>query len=440
MAFHRLTVPAYYGGLPGGYDYINNAIAGTPALGDGARADSGPNDGTYFIGFGENVRSIVVNRGLKALADNTDLLDDYLHRGVAVPARTTNVTAGAPVSSIIITGPDIFLGAAGTPNTTEGFNTFLQLLDNEDKEIVNASLVKCEITAVSGGTIGAGGFSAGNVTLTISPAIPGGVTYRVYYGTRGNLATLPVDAFLNIKVRSAQEVSALLEVPGGSELIGYNGGAAWADATTNLGPTTVGAQLDKILTDIGSTGGSDKVGYASGGLTWADTAAFSPSSAGIAIDTIVSDLAASTGTQKVGGAASAGTVYSLPAGTLRNQLTTLNTNLDTTAVAVDAIEADLIARRVEWRNNWNQIPALCFRAVESVLNIGTHNKIAWCGRTSQAMFRRWLVCSDANGGFTRLGYSSNEGWTWGDIAGAAAFNMNTYDAHDDPAGNIVVDS
>ena len=44
MGFHRLTVPSYYGGLPGGYDYINNAVSGTPANANGV-LPSGPNTG-----------------------------------------------------------------------------------------------------------------------------------------------------------------------------------------------------------------------------------------------------------------------------------------------------------------------------------------------------------------------------------------------------------
>lgn len=261
MAFHRLTVPGYFGGLRGGDDYLNNAVVGTPALYDGPRA-MGPNAGTYFIGFAEDGRTLAWNRGLKALADNTDLLDNWMHRDVAMPTRTALVTAGAPVASIVITGPDIFLGASGTPGTPAGYETFLQLLDDEDKEIVDTSLAKCQITAVAGGTVGVGGFSAGNVTLTISPPIPTGKNYRVYYAVRGNLATMPVDALTNIKIRAAQEVPALLESPGGADLIGYNGGASWQDGTTNPGPTTVGAQLDKILTELSADAGAARIGSA----------------------------------------------------------------------------------------------------------------------------------------------------------------------------------
>lgn len=75
MAFHRLTVPVYAGGLRGGDDYINNAIAGTPAAADNALG-SGTNSGSYFFGANEQVTTAGINRGFKALAQNCDWLDD----------------------------------------------------------------------------------------------------------------------------------------------------------------------------------------------------------------------------------------------------------------------------------------------------------------------------------------------------------------------------
>jgi hypothetical protein len=77
MAFHRLTVPVYSGGLRGGDDYINNAIAGTPAPADSALG-AGTYLGSYFFAPGEQVTGAAVNRGLKALAQNCDFLDDAI--------------------------------------------------------------------------------------------------------------------------------------------------------------------------------------------------------------------------------------------------------------------------------------------------------------------------------------------------------------------------
>ena len=296
MAFHRLTAPSYFGGLPGGYDYINNLLVGTPSIADGPRA-TGPNLGTYFLGFAEDAVSQAINRGLKALAENTDTLDGYLHLDLAIPAVTADVTAGAPVTSIVLTGP-IFIGMAGTPNTIAGIRKFITLVDGEDNEIFNAG-VECAVTAISPDVPG-NEWSVGNVTLTISPAILAGVTYRVYYNTRGSTATLTDDAL--IKNRRPYNR--------------YNGGVNWADGTTNPA-TFVTAQLDKILTE----------------------------------------LSAATGTAKIGGDAIAGTPYSTPAGTLRDQLVDVWADLNAENVALAAevtrattVEAPLVASYNELAN------------------------------------------------------------------------------------------
>lgn len=303
MSFHRLTVPVYTGGLPGGYDYINNALAGTPSPADGALA-AGLNAGSYFFGFGEQVTSQGVNRGFKALAQNCDTLDDLLHRDLAVTTRTADVTAVGAVSSVVLTGPDIFLGPGGTPATPEGYNTIFEVLDDLDNEITDGTST-CRVTAIAGGAVGTG-FSSGNITLTITPAIPNGKVYRVYYGTRSNLANLPVDALTNIKIRGAEEVSAELLAAGGAALVGTAALGAWADGTTNPA-TNVQGQLAKVVTD----------------------------------------LAGATGSAKIYSAAAAGATYSLVAGTLASQLAALladaNTNAANIATNTSSINTEAIA-------------------------------------------------------------------------------------------------
>jgi len=335
MAFHRLTVPSYFGGLPGGYDYVNNAIVGTPALADSARADSGPNNGTYFVGTGENARGLIANRGLKALAQNCDLLDDYAHRDLAIPAVTADVTAGGTVTSIVLTGP-IFIGMAGTPNTVAGIRRFVTLVDAEDNEIYNGT--ECQVTAISPDVPGAV-WSAGNVTLTISPGIPISTVYRVYYSTRGNTASILDDAL----VGSRRQYNR------------YNGGANWADGTTNPA-TFVTAQLDKILTELAASTGANKLGY-DGGAAWADGVTNPATTLGLQLDKILTDLSAVTGTAKIGGDAIAGTPYSTPAGTLRAQLVDVWADLNAENVALAAevtrattVEAPLVASYNELAN------------------------------------------------------------------------------------------
>ena len=218
MAFHRLTAnPGGYDPLPVGYDFINdpaaNGDAGVPANADGKKV-GGPNAGTYFVGFGEDATSSFANRGMKALAQNTDFLDEAIRRPLAIPARTANATAGAPVGSILL--PDssgVFVGAAVSA-IPETYQTLFAVLDDKDNEIIDVAtgspVVVTSITGVPAVALG-DGFSPGTVTLNLSPSIPTGVTYRVYYAKKGNLLTMPSDTFTVIKIRGAQELPAGFE-------------------------------------------------------------------------------------------------------------------------------------------------------------------------------------------------------------------------------------
>lgn len=234
MAFHRLTVPTYNGGLPGGYDYVNNAVSGTPAPVDGPKV-VGPNIGSYFVGFGEDGRSLAVNRGLKAVAENTDFLDDLFHKDVALPTRTADTTPGTPIASLVFPA-GTYIGVPGTPNTAAGINTFVEVLDANDNEIVDtATGNKVKVSSIAGATVGTN-FSTGSVTFNFSPSIPSGTTYRIYYATRSNLASLPIDAFSNIKIRGAQEVPAALE-----------------DYVYQASQTTPGSLVAKIISSVFET-------------------------------------------------------------------------------------------------------------------------------------------------------------------------------------------
>ncbi len=218
MPFHRLAVPTYFGGLPGGYDYINspstNGDPGTAAFTDGKKS-SGPNQGTYFVAFGEDATSTFANRGLQALAENTDYLDGLLRRDVAITAQTADVLAGAPVSSIVLTG-QVFVGEFGVANNQARRDQLVSVLDNSDNEIITTGGTVVKALLIHDGSnnnvVGTqtSGFYNGP-TVTLTAAIPAGVTYRVVYGERTNLATLPKDAFTSIKIRSAQEVSGEVE-------------------------------------------------------------------------------------------------------------------------------------------------------------------------------------------------------------------------------------
>lgn len=202
IEFHRLTVPTYFGGLPSGYDYINNATSGTPANANGVLS-YGPNIGSYFVGFGDDGTSADANRPAAALAQNTDYLDDLLRTDLVQMARTgTTTVSGSPQTSVVITGSNnIWLGNSGGYALTDLFH----VVDSTDKDI-EVSGTKVIVSAIaSGGTLG-GGFATGNVTLTLNVGIPVGVTFYVYYCSRTNLATLPIDTMTLPFMRNSDSV------------------------------------------------------------------------------------------------------------------------------------------------------------------------------------------------------------------------------------------
>jgi len=216
--FHRLAVPTYFGGLPGGYDYINNPpLNGDPGVAsftDGKKS-SGPNQGTYLVAFGEDATSTFTNRGLAALAENTDILDNLMRRDLAITEQTANVLAGSPVSSIVIAA-QVFVGEFGVPNNQATRDLLVSVLDLNDNEIITAAGVTVKALLIHDGasanvvgTQTSGFFNTPTVNLNVP--IPAGTTYHVLYGVRTNLATMPKDAFTNIKIRSAQEVSGEVE-------------------------------------------------------------------------------------------------------------------------------------------------------------------------------------------------------------------------------------
>lgn len=203
MGFHRFNPPSYFGGLPGGYNYLNNAVAGTPALVSGVLA-GGPNVGSFFVGYEDDGTSANANRPHAALGENTDLLDDLFHADLAIPTSSSLITSAGDTS--FAAGNNVFVGISGTPNTPAGILTFAKIVDSNGNEVVVESTgAVCQVASITGGTVG-GVFAAGPVTFTISPAIPSGVQYRIIYAQRKNLATLPVDAFTNLAIRYFEEL------------------------------------------------------------------------------------------------------------------------------------------------------------------------------------------------------------------------------------------
>ena len=239
-AFHRLRTPTYFGAPPTNFNYANNATSGTPAPYDGPMPD-GPNAGTLFLGFGENATTKSFNRGLKALFDNTDMIDDTLRRDFAVPQISIGTAGLGGAATLQIPGP-IWVGDSTVDSSIAGLRQILALCDPLDNEIYVGG-VECQITAVDT-TVGAYWSTAGQavITLTINPPLPQGQAYRLHYYKRGRLADIDQASFTNLRQFSR-----------------YHGGTNWVDGTPNP-VTTVSAQLDKIISDLVAVAGSARIG------------------------------------------------------------------------------------------------------------------------------------------------------------------------------------
>lgn len=311
MSFHRYSQPSYPGfpslaAPPGGvsfngtlYDFINVITDGDGSSGS-AFADtyksSGPNTGSYFHAFGEDATSSNFNRGMRALAENCDFLDDLLNQPLSVPVRTSLTTAGAPVSSIVLPTAT-FVGDSGSYPIEMLFN----VVDDQDRAIVTSG-TRVQVSSITGATIG-DGFSSGAVTLNLNVSIPTSTQYRVFYGTRSKLATLPTDAFTFDRTYGLY-----------ADIIPYAGSGNWADGNP-LSATNVEQALDEIVSDLGDTtngaSGARRIGYNGTGSLWAGGGALAALSVEQAIDEIVATLGTTTdgssGSSKVGynGASSA---------------------------------------------------------------------------------------------------------------------------------------
>lgn len=207
MSFHRYITPSYFGGLPVTHDLIN-VVSGGTGTGDGSAIVTGqkagphPNAGTYFVAFGEDGTSGHANRGLAALAENTDFLDDIVHADQSVPAVSATVVPGAPVAAAVIPG-DIFVGSPGETNDQRTRSGLVAVLDGDGIPLHVLSGVTYVPVLVSkiqdgGGTSVLGTSYFSGPTVEFTPEIPSGQAYRLAYYTRSNLKSQLPNAYTRL--------------------------------------------------------------------------------------------------------------------------------------------------------------------------------------------------------------------------------------------------
>lgn len=203
MPFYRYSDPNYnklggsFPGTIGGNTYARvNVTSGGDGGGDGsANVDGakvgGPNAGTFLVAFGEQGISAAVNRGLAALAKNTDALDDVVRASIPRVARIS-VTLGAPSNDVPVTG-DVFVGESGMANTQANRDALVHV-ERSDGTPIAVNGVVPTVTLLHDGlasnVVGtaADGFRNG-ATVRLSAIVPAG-TYTVFIGQRTSYANL----------------------------------------------------------------------------------------------------------------------------------------------------------------------------------------------------------------------------------------------------------
>ena len=201
--FHRFKDPSYglfagesFPGSPGGtgtigghqYDRINVVSEGSGA-GGSANADvqkvGGVNEYTYFTAFGEDGSSLHVNRAIRAVGENCDVLDDALRTNI--PKRAY-VSKSGGTSGIAMTGLDVFVSDSGSTPASD----LVYIVDSSTGRQVFNGTTAITVSDIDDGT--PGNSVIGNTwytapTLRLSSALPAG-TFRVYYGARTSSARI----------------------------------------------------------------------------------------------------------------------------------------------------------------------------------------------------------------------------------------------------------
>jgi hypothetical protein len=202
MPFHRFQDPTYNrlgGAFPGTigtqtYSRINVTNGGIGGGDGSANADgakgSGPNAGTYLVAFGEDATSSAANRGLRAMAQNTDAIDNVIRGSIPYVKRVTVTTVSSSID--VALGTEMFVGEQGLGASAPVLAGLVHI-ENTDGTPV-AGTTQPTIILIHDGTginvvgVPADGFYA-TPTIRFSASIPAG-TYVLFVGVRTSYADL----------------------------------------------------------------------------------------------------------------------------------------------------------------------------------------------------------------------------------------------------------
>jgi hypothetical protein len=223
---HRLSDPAWIGAVglsvgtsqvqPNGhtYDFINRndgGDTGTGAANAYGKASGGPNQHSYYVTLGEDAISFAVNRGMKALSENSDVFDDLLNADKIRPAKH-NFSLGAPGSTITLPA-DAYLGPPTTVLTADVLQQLFRVCDFSGEEMVD--LTSNTAVVVQSSSVAASPtppYTAGGETLTTNIAMVIGSYTLVYYARTSY-------ALSNRELLRLPYLQTAVGVPGGLQVL-----------------------------------------------------------------------------------------------------------------------------------------------------------------------------------------------------------------------------
>lgn len=204
--FRRLVAPSTSYVAPAGqpwpftnYGFINK----DPAIGDQAPVDTNPggsqanNVGTFFVAFADDGSSPFANRPHWALAQNTDALDDAIHRPLATVRRRISLVGDGTTNLSIVSGW-VWAGDATDSEVDDLVKVLDRTAGQEDFDLTVSTptgLARIKVTDILQGGISKVGdghinTADGAVVLVCSAAIPLNKSVYVYCSGRDAYATI----------------------------------------------------------------------------------------------------------------------------------------------------------------------------------------------------------------------------------------------------------
>lgn len=278
--FRRLSTPSTSTYVPPngetwpftGYEYINK----DPAAPDRAPMDTNPvgsvanNPGSFFCAFQDNATSDLQNRPHWALSYNVDVLDDLLHRPVAVVTKVLMGVAFRGLTYCEVTSGYVWTGDAGVI-----VGNIVKFVYSDQSEYMGYNNLtgpelfhNCTDITQGGLSVLGTGFvlaSPGSpVRFVVDSAFSAVMSPHIWYGTRDSWATMPADALLGVQLNPGKAhraldlvVSALRNMTATRSGASVVGCPAVAGTPFALSAGNLESQLSALVGAINSPAGSN---------------------------------------------------------------------------------------------------------------------------------------------------------------------------------------